>query len=149
MSGIKGRSGGKRINTGIKKMDHGLAPWPIQLERALKLSVNRPDYILPREHFFTKSQVAQVYGKKAAAEFGTYFKSLRRFNQRKADEVRHRQSMGLYTVPPASWPKKSLEHYTPEKYANYLVKHKCYSWESVLKDEHWRDVWMMHGDSSK
>jgi hypothetical protein len=147
--GTPKKSGGVRLNTGpkMKELPAGMASWPVQLERFLRLAANQ-NYILPKVKCLTKSQVASLYGKKAADEFGFWFKSIRRFDQNKADEVRHRQSLGLYVLPPASWEEKDLGFYTPQKYANFLVKNKCFSWQSQLWDKHWLDVWMKYGDQS-
>lgn len=143
-------SGGSRKNAGRSSKaapDH-LPPWEKQLQRALRLAANN-QFVLPRDAFFTKSQIVQIYGKKAAQEFSEYFKSVRRFDQDRANKVRQKQAMGLYQIPPASWPEKSLGFYTPEKYADWLIKHKCFGWMSILEQGRMQEVWLKYADQGK
>lgn len=125
-----------------------LPPWSSQLDRALRLAANN-NFVLPRDKFFTKREVKAIYGSSAHREFAYWFKSVRRFDQAKADTIRHRQSRGLYQAAPSSWPEGSLGYYTAEKYADWLINTKCFSWMSILKDEHMRDVWKMFADHGK
>lgn len=151
IDGTPKKSGGKRTGSyqqPTKTPPAHLPSWPEQLQRALRIAANN-NYRLPKGKFFSKAEVKQLYGKKAYEEFSKYFKSLKRFDSDRADEVRQKQAMGLFIVPPKSWPQKSLGHYTPEKYANWLVKNKCFAWQSILKDEFWRDVYEEFADHGR
>lgn len=145
--GTPKQSGGRRENAGRKALNpEDMLPWPKQLDRALRLAANN-NFVLPRDKFFTKREVRDLYGTHAQAEFSYWFLSLRRFDQNKADAIRQRQARGFFDKPPASWPQGALDTYTPEKYANWLIDTKCFSWLSVLKDEHMKDVWKKYTDA--
>jgi hypothetical protein len=144
--GTPKQSGGRRQNAGRPQLSpQHISPWPHQLERALRLAANN-HFVLPREKFFTKREVRDLYGTRAQQEFSFWFLSIRRFDKHKADAIRQRQSRGLFVRPPASWPEGTRESYTAEKYADWLIDNKCFSWISVLKDEHKKDVWKRFGD---
>jgi hypothetical protein len=143
-------SGGKRQNSGrpMKTPPEGMLPWEQQLERAFRLAANNM-FVLPRDKFFTKREVRNIYGKMAHDEFSQWFVSVLRFDQNKADAVRHKQARGLFNKPPSTWKEKSVKFYTPEKYANWLIDHKCFTWMSILKDEHHKEIWKKYADQGR
>ncbi len=149
--GTPKKSGGKRAGSYVqpkKAPPANLPDWDAQLKRALRLATNN-QFFLPSTKFFTKTEIARLYGKKALAEFSYYFKSVRKFDQDRADKVRQKQAMGLFAVKPDTWPEKAEGFYTPEKYANWLIKHKCYGWISTLKFEFHQEMWMEYADHGK
>lgn len=148
--GTPKKSGGARKNAGAKKKaaPDGYLPWPEQLQRALRLAANN-NFVLPRAKFFTKTQVKNIYGFVAYEEFSRYFASVLRFDQDRADAVRQRQALGLFGTPPTSWPEDRLGQYTPEKYAAWLIDHKCFGWMTILRDEYHREMWKKYADHGR
>lgn len=148
--GTPKQSGGKRIGAGrgLKMSAAEQAEWKLHLERALKLAANNM-FVLPREKFFTKREIKSRFGTACMEEFGTWFDSVRMFDQAKADAIRQKQHRGDYNTAPASWKHESLQFYTPEKYADWLIDHKCFSWMSILKREHHKSVWKKYSDNGK
>lgn len=142
-------SGGKRAGAGkpvTKTPPEHLPPWEKQLERALK-TATRNSYFLPPSKFFTKRQIRDLYGNLALSEFNEYFRSVRRFDADKAEKIRQRQAEGQYEKPPATWPEKNLPFYTPEKYAEWLIKTKCFGWVAEVKSEHQGALWRRFNDT--
>ncbi len=132
----------------MKQVPDHMPPWEKQLPRALRLACAN-NFILPTASFFTKSQVQEVYGKKALEEFSSYFKSIRQFDPSRAEKIRHKQAMGLYKNKPATWPEDAEGYYTPEKYADWLVKTKCFGWISIVHNERKAEVYLKYGDGGK
>lgn len=148
--GTPKQSGGKREKAGRKVKDtpEGFLPWDKQLERALRLAANNM-FVVPRSKFFSKREVRDIYGTVAHDQFAEYFVSVLRFDQEKADMIRQKQAEGKFVNPPASWPEDGGGYYTPEKYADWLIDNKCFSWISILKDEHHKAVWKKYADNGR
>lgn len=148
-NGTPKKSGGARATAGRKRRTVTPGPgWEQQLERGLRLAANNM-FILPRTKFFTKTEFHKAYGTKASTEFSRWFKSVLRFDPDKVDAVRQKLARGEYNEPPKTWPEKDLKFYTPQKYADHLAKKCCFSWMSVLRSEHHREVWEKYADHGK
>lgn len=148
--GTPKKSGGARTGAGkpMKISPDYIEPWDKQLPRALRLACSN-HFELPRESFFTKREIKTIFGNKALTEFSKYFKSKREFDQAKGEKIRQRLAMGKFKDRPASWPEKANGYYTPEKYAEWLIKNTCFSWVNEVHSDHRPDVYLEFGDSGK
>lgn len=96
MSGIKGRSGGKREGAGMKSKltDPALlADWQTQLRRAISQAAAN-GMVLRKDTFFNQRDIKAAFGKTAQAEFKTWFEASKHLNQDKADKLYHELATG-------------------------------------------------------
>ena len=142
-------SGGNRKNSGakMKTTPEGWVTWPQQLDMLLRVAAHNKG-TLPKG-YLTKSECKKVYGHKAYEEYSHWFISLKDFDDEKAAKYRLDQSKGKFNKPPASWKTEANDFYTPDKYVNWMIKHKCLSWKNSIKFEHKGELYLKYADIGK
>lgn len=91
MAGIKGRSGGKRVNSGVKSKltDPELQKqWRFQLERAVKSAASNMG-VIRKDTFYNTRELSATFGKAAVRDFKVWFEATKHFNQEEGDRLHH------------------------------------------------------------